>query len=262
MENIVLKNKGTSKNIVRAKIEDYVFVRVTNIDSLNETININIYMQLNGTDGSAKYKLVAPQELPVSIVNKLTLDNSYEKMSEIEIVGFLNTLKKLQGQVYESNKFEEAEFLEINSVCDVTYLFAKGEKEKFYALNRLIINEFSVAHTLDVVSPYELPYVVMDIVDRFKLKEFTAIVMINHFVRVVKRDDKYICIVYQFVPDETGASKNSVKVLDIYTIAETDKDFVLIKDEESDLFYPMNEEILKDITSDFLDTIGLSMTNN
>lgn len=251
-----IKRKGISKKIMKAHLMNSKFIRVTNVNQLNETINISLYKELIGDDNNIDYVKVFPDELPMNIVNKLTIDSTYEKVNQEEAEEFLNKLKSQQMLIEDNNTFNAQEYLKVDTICDCSYILAKEKENKFYALSTLRTNEYGVIKGQSIASPVELPYILMNILEKNNFDSVTILILQDHFVRIVKEKNKYLCIIYQFSDNE---GKPLVKTLDLFTIVETENEFALITEKESELFVKIDEVSMRRYSKDFLETIGLDM---
>lgn len=252
------KIQGLKKNVVKAVIDDMEFIRVTNLDSNGDIINVIMYMKTND-----KYKVVTPNEIPQRIVNKLAIDNTYVRMEEIEIINFLNVLKEIKKLISSQNDFIPLEYLVVDSVIDVNYIVTKSNEEKFYALNSVKVNEFGVIKESSSVSPSELPYVLIDLIEKDKnFNNKTYLVYQNIFAHICREDNKYLILIYEFKEATEEVNQEMVTVKRSFTLIENEGKFILVTDMENELFLEMNDEKFKSISKDFLDNIGLEMLDN
>ena len=255
-----MRNKGISKNIVKTNLINTNFIRVVNKNSLNEVINTNIYKEIKLTDDSLSYVQVLPEELPLNVVNSLSIGNSYEKMNENELQYFLRNSSISEEEVLKENSFTEFEFFKIDRCCNIDYLLTK-QQEDFYQLQGVFLSEYGKIKALRQISPMELPYIIMDIIDKQGLEEFTALIAENIFFKLVKEDDKYLVVIYT-VKDENKSNKKgesllTIQTLTLYTIVIKDNEFILVNDVNDKLFFETNDIKIKKITDEFVKTIGL-----
>lgn len=247
------KVQGLKKNVVKATIEGMEFVRVTNLDANGELINVIMYTKVND-----RYKVVLPSELPHQVVNKLAIDNSYAKMTEEEIIAFLDALKSIKEDIKTQNDFLPLDYLVIDTVVDVNYILTKEGNSKYYALNSAKVNEFGIIQHNTSVTPLELPYVLIDIIDNgddFKFNTF--LVHQNVFAHVYREEDKHFVVLYEFKPAEENAPNPSVQVKGMFTLVKTNNEYSIVFDTESSLFVELNQEKFQLILDGFLDNIGL-----
>lgn len=247
------KIQGLKKNVVKATIEGMDFVRVTNLNPNSELINVVMYIKVNG-----KYKVVLPNELPHQIVNKLSIDSTYTKMTEEEILEFLDSLKEIKEKITAQNEFAQLQYLSVGNVIDINYLLTKETNANYYALFSLIVNEFGVIKDNLPVTPIELPYVIMDILNEdgnFKSKTF--LVHQNFFAHVYKDEDKYLTAIFEFKPSDKEEENPSVQVRGLFTIVEIDGKYTVVFDTENKLFADINEDKFTKVLDSFLQVLGL-----
>lgn len=247
------KVKGLKKNVVKATVDGMEFVRVTNLDANGELINVIMYLNVNG-----RYKVVLPNELPHQVVNKLAIDNSYEKMNEEEIIAFLEKLKDVKENIKSQNDFLPLDYLAVDTVVDVNYIVTKEANSTYYAINSARVNEFGVIQDNTSVTPLELPYVLINIIEEdCEFENKTFLVHQNIFVHVYREEDKYFAVLYEFKPVEEKELHPSVQVRGMFTLVKTDEQYTVVFDSENELFIELNDEKFQTILDGFLINIGL-----
>lgn len=249
-----MRKKGIIKTLLKCEISGTKFLRATNVNELNENINISLYIEIIGDNNEISYKKVYPNELPVNTVSKLSSMNNYESVTKEEADNFFKIIKEINKKVKDVNEFNDFEYLTIDGCSDITYILCKEEKQDFYNLGSLFLDEKGKVIEQSIIQSMELPYVLMDILDKNDFKSITILLFENHFVRVVKEDDKYIILIYQYVPDEYNPLIN---LIDAYTIVQGKEEFYLIRDSKSDLAIKLDENNMQKYTFDFLRTIEL-----
>lgn len=248
------KFKGLKKNIVKSTIDNMEFVRVTNLNEQNELINVNIYTKIND-----KYKSVLPNQLPYQLVNKLHLENTYTKMTQEEIISFLNKLDNVKEEIKAQNQFNSFEYLEIDTAVDVNYIVTKTEGVNFYNLGAFKVNEFGIIEQETFVQPLELPYVMVNIIDSNKdFEHKTFLICTNHFAHVYRLGNKYLTLIFEFKPSvNKEEDKSSVQLRGMFTIVNMDDSYHVVMDEQNKLFVELNEEEFLPVFEVFLNNIGL-----
>lgn len=247
------KIQGLKKNVVKATIEGMDFVRVTNLNPNSELINVVMYLKVNG-----KYRVVLPNELPHQIVNKLSIDSTYSKMDETEILEFLNSLKDIKEEIEKQNEFAHLEYLSIDNAIDINYIVTKEKNNNYFALFSLIVNEFGVIKANVPVTPVELPYVIMNIIDEnAEFKSKTFLVHENFFAHVYKEGDKFLTSIFEFKPATKEEENPLVQVRGFFTIVEMDSKYTVVFDTENSLFADITEKSFETVLNDFLEVLDL-----
>lgn len=246
--------QGFKKNIVKATIDKNDFIRVTNLDENNSLINVVIYVKKND-----KYKVVKPMDIPYSIVNKLSIDNTYKIMNDKEIDEFLNSIKGTNKLIKEQNKFIPLEYLLINTVVDVNYMLAKEANLDYFTLNSLLVDEEGVIQYQDIITPTELPYILIDIIEKEKDFNYkTFLISQNIFAHVYKDRDKYLTILYEYKDSQVENEPSIVEDLGKFILVKSKDNYTIVFDVGHELFSNINKEKLEEISNEFLKTIKLS----
>lgn len=253
-----MRNFGLLRTVVEKTIDGQDFIRISNQNENGEIINTHIYQTIKADDGNL-YKEVFPQNLPYDITNKLSLINSYKPVDEIKSVKITKSLELLKDKILSSNKFEPYEFIDIDTVCDIFYILAKAPNVNFYSISSLIPNEFGVINGIIPVLSNELPYAIMDMLEKEDFKARTLLVYNNIFARIVKRDNKYCVLIYQLTQDK-DIPDSTMKLNNIYTIVKEDSNYILVFDKENKYFEKLSQGDIELLTKDFIQDIGLAIT--
>lgn len=246
--------QGLKKNVVKATVDGMEFVRVTNLSANDELINVIMYTKVNN-----KYKVVLPNELPYQVVNKLAIDNTYSKMNEEEIIAFLDALKDVKDNIKSNNEFLPLEYLAVDNVVDVNYILTKEAGINYYAISSLRVNEFGIIQGNTSVTPLELPYVLINIIDENKdFENKTFLVHQNTFAHVYKENNKYLTAIFEFKPNEKEEDEHpSVQLRGMFSLINIEGKYTVVFDAESKLFVEVTNEKFQKVLDGLLINIGL-----
>lgn len=250
--------QGLKKNVVKATVDGMDFVRVTNISANDELINVIMYTKVNG-----KYKVILPNELPHQVVNKLAIDNTYSQMNEEEIIAFLDALSGIKDDIKSNNEFLPLEYLAVDNVVDVNYILTKEAGIEYYAISSLKVNEFGIIQENTSVTPLELPYVLINIIDEKKdFDHKTFLVHQNTFAHVYRENNKYLTVIFEYKPNEEGKEEYpSVKAQGMFSLINIDGKYTVVFDTENELFVGLTDEKFQKVLDGFLANIGLEKVN-
>ena len=250
--------QGLKKNVVKATVDGMEFVRVTNLSANDEIINVIMYTKVNG-----KYKVILPNELPHQVVNKLAIDNTYAKMNEEEIIAFLDVLNNVKDDIKSNNEFLPLEYLAVDNVIDVNYILTKESGIDYYAISSLKVNEFGIIQENTSVTPLELPYVLINIIDEHKAFENkTFLIYQNTFAHVYKENNKYLTVIFEYKSNEDNeAEYPSVQAKGMFSLINIDGKYTVVFDSENELFVGLTNEKFQKVLDGFLVSIGLEKVN-
>lgn len=252
-----IRDIGISKNIRKTIIDDELFVRVVNTNSLDEIINTIIYKKVQMGDKNV-FKEVLPYDIPYYLVNKINTAK-YESMEEYELKEFLSLIDSQVQEILNVNQFEPADYLKVGNVCNVNYYLVKDNKFGYYCINSLIINEYGKIVGESSVPPSVIPYILMKFIEENeKINRFNILVAPDTFVCVFKDNNKYLVKAYILTQSKNLQELNlSEQVL--CTLVMEDEQFLIVRDFENDLFLKTDDLTNKRFLNYFLKNVGIEL---
>lgn len=248
------KKIGVIGKVFKCEIKGDLFYRILYFNKLGDRVATVIYQKFI-TGGEEVLKKVFAETVKRDYLNKLSLDNSYEELSEEEAKNVLDLLEGQEIEVFDLKENKEIEFFETRNICGTQYLLTKDFNFNFYYLNEVSFNEHKIAVSTKPIENYILPYVLMDLIEEFKLINKTFQVFDGTFVRVQERNDKYCILIYELIQSEEN--KQSLRVLHAYTIVKNEDTYELLIDLENATSSNLTTEDLQEVTQVFLNELGL-----
>lgn len=242
--------EGFTKNAIKAIIDDTLYIKVSNIlggDLLQGKTIINTVLYRKDENG---YEAVTPLDVPIEHRNKLSYSKTYSLMNEDEIKEFLSAIKDSILKIKNNNKLIEYDELIIGNACDIYY--AMTRTGNYRSLSGIKVNSNGEIKEQIVISPNELPYIVIDILNNYpELKNITMVVTTNVFVHVHK-SEKGVIIYTGYISENENFSTGKVgeeqvnqaviKINGSYTLALNENNYTFINDKESEVLLSFTEE--------------------
>ena len=250
-----MRNLGINTNYYKTIIDGQVFIRVVNTNGNGEIINITMLQQCI-IGNNKKYKTVLQNDLPYDIINRLSMNSSFEKLSEGEIKSIELILDATCNAIMKNNSLSSIGVTEIGMVCSFPYAISETKTSKgvLNPITKLITNEYGKIVATTSIQPIEIAYVIMDMLEKSDFKSRTFLVYNNTFVRILKMDDDKYMVFYYYLNEENGIMKFNPNY---YCIKQDDDKYIIIYNQESEYFNRLTHEELMKITDDFLETIDL-----
>lgn len=253
------KIEGLVRNIIKATIDGVEYVKITNLlrgelISPEGQIIINTTVYRKDNDG---YEAVSPLEVSLEHRNKLSYAKTYVKMSDDEIKDFLNIIENQVYKAIEVNNFINCEEFKVGNVCDINYALTREKGAKRYSLCVMNIKSTGELKKQEVLTPNELPYVLIDIISKEPtLDNMTIVIAQNNFAHIHKEDNKIVVMIAMLDDSnaecgEDGRVTLALKCAGVYTIVENEGKYTFITDKESEVLYGFNNikkySILKEL---------------
>lgn len=242
------------KKIYKLEIDGCLFLRVININENNELLNIYVYKKENGL-----YKQVYPTDLGIDIQNKLNVSEDYEPILDEKFINeFTDCVKNIVKKVKTVTQFKNVDYVDIDIVYDTIYSFIKPKNTKnIYELNGLVIDENSNITAYKNIPSVELPYILVNILNKYDKKNIIIHIFKDLYVKVEKHNNIIYVIAYEFQNNSDGTFLN---INNIYAIVTNDREIKIINDLNDSILYKFKDKTYLDMVSkEFLDEFDLAI---